>query len=164
MNYITEAPLVTITPKISETLKQKRTSKKLSLRKLEELSGISNAYISQLENGTKGLQRMRLDRLNNLEMALGVFLHNDLIGVDFPEDHELPKDFLKFYKDFLSRLGIHYQKTLSYLTPEESKVHGFELLEASGMAELGMRAFCIEEMMCIKRNLLKQKSNGEETA
>lgn len=35
-------------------LKSIRTGKNLSLRKLEELSGVSNAYISQLENGKRG--------------------------------------------------------------------------------------------------------------
>lgn len=38
-----------------EYLKNKRKEKGLSIRKLEELSGVSNAYLSQLENGKRGM-------------------------------------------------------------------------------------------------------------
>lgn len=36
---------------IAEVVKQKRWEQRLTLRKLEKLTGISNAYLSQLENG-----------------------------------------------------------------------------------------------------------------
>jgi SOS regulatory protein LexA len=36
-------------------LKNLRMDKKLSIRKLEELSGVSNAYLSQMENGKRGM-------------------------------------------------------------------------------------------------------------
>jgi SOS regulatory protein LexA len=36
-------------------LRQLRTSKKLSMKNLEDLSGVSNAYISNIENGKRGI-------------------------------------------------------------------------------------------------------------
>ena len=38
-----------------EYLRQKRTESGLSMRKLEELSGVSNSYLSQLERGTRSV-------------------------------------------------------------------------------------------------------------
>ncbi|RXT02876.1 helix-turn-helix domain-containing protein [Ammoniphilus sp. CFH 90114] len=36
-------------------LRESRLQQKLSIRKLERLSGVSNAYISQIENGNRGI-------------------------------------------------------------------------------------------------------------
>ena len=44
----------------SKYIKETRLKKKLSLRELEQLSGISNAYISQIETGTRGIPTLKI--------------------------------------------------------------------------------------------------------
>jgi transcriptional regulator with XRE-family HTH domain len=54
----------------SEYIKKVRKSKKFSLRKLSSLSGISNAYLSQLETGKRGLPSPEI--IKNLAASLDV--------------------------------------------------------------------------------------------
>jgi transcriptional regulator with XRE-family HTH domain len=51
-------------------LKELRTGKKMTIRKLEMLSEVSNAYISQLERGERGIPSP--DILEKLAKPLGV--------------------------------------------------------------------------------------------
>ena len=53
-----------------EYLKQLREDKKLSLRKLDSLSGVSHVYLSQIENGNRGIPSP--DVLKKLAAPLGV--------------------------------------------------------------------------------------------
>lgn len=53
-----------------EYLKQLREAKKLSFRKLEALSGVSYTYLSQIENGSRGVPSP--DVLKKLADPLGV--------------------------------------------------------------------------------------------
>lgn len=53
-----------------EYIKALRKEKKLSLRELGKQSGISNAYISQIENGIKGVPSISV--LKSMHKALGV--------------------------------------------------------------------------------------------
>lgn len=53
-------------------IKLLRRDKKLSLRKVEELAGISNAYLSQLEN----------DKISNPSVAT-LYRLSDFLGGDF---------------------------------------------------------------------------------
>jgi transcriptional regulator with XRE-family HTH domain len=50
-------------------LKQLREAKKLSLRKLDDLSGVSHVYLSQIENGNRGIPSP--DVLKKLAVPLG---------------------------------------------------------------------------------------------
>lgn len=56
--------------KLGAYLKQLRLDKNLTIRQLEKKSGVSNAYISQLENGKRGLPTP--DVLKKLHEPLGV--------------------------------------------------------------------------------------------
>jgi SOS regulatory protein LexA len=51
-------------------LRELRNNKKISMKKLEELSGVSNAYISNIENGKRGIPSP--DVLKKLHGPLGV--------------------------------------------------------------------------------------------
>jgi transcriptional regulator with XRE-family HTH domain len=53
-----------------EYLKQLRDAQKLSLRKLDSLSGVSHVYLSQIENGNRGVPSP--DVLKKLAAPLGV--------------------------------------------------------------------------------------------
>jgi transcriptional regulator with XRE-family HTH domain len=53
-----------------EYLKQLRDAKQLSLRKLDSLSGVSHVYLSQIENGNRGVPSP--DVLKKLAAPLGV--------------------------------------------------------------------------------------------
>ncbi len=53
-----------------EYLKQLRETKQLSLRKLDSLSGVSHVYLSQIENGNRGVPSP--DVLKKLAAPLGV--------------------------------------------------------------------------------------------
>ena len=60
-------------------LKQIRKQKKVSLKMLEEISGVSNGYISELENGIK--KNPTYETLKKLSKALEVKVE-DLISND----------------------------------------------------------------------------------
>jgi transcriptional regulator with XRE-family HTH domain len=53
-----------------EYLKQLREAKQLSLRKLDSLSGVSHVYLSQIENGNRGVPSP--DVLKKIAEPLGV--------------------------------------------------------------------------------------------
>lgn len=55
---------------IGEKLKKIRKAKKITLKQLEEITGISNSYISDLENGRR--VNPSVEKLEKLAKALGV--------------------------------------------------------------------------------------------
>jgi SOS regulatory protein LexA len=59
-----------------EYLRKVRKESNLTIRKLEELSGVSNAYLSQLENGKRGVPSIEI--LHKLSQHLDVS-YNDLL-------------------------------------------------------------------------------------
>jgi transcriptional regulator with XRE-family HTH domain len=56
--------------KFGEYLKQLRDDRKMTLRDVEEKAKISNAYLSQVENGQRSIPTMRI--LSRLAQAYGV--------------------------------------------------------------------------------------------
>lgn len=62
--------MIKVPQKLGAYLKQLRLDKNLTIRQLEKKSGVSNAYISQLENGKRGLPTP--DVLKKLHEPLGV--------------------------------------------------------------------------------------------
>lgn len=89
---------------IGDNLKRIRTDKQLSTRKLAELSGISNGYISQLEKGidtrTQKPINPTFDVLQKLASGLKVEVH-ELTGVEASmisnntSPQKKPKDLLR---------------------------------------------------------------------
>lgn len=81
---------------IGSTLKNTRKNLGLTLRRVEELSGISNAYLSQLENDKiKNPSGNVLSRLSNLyKIPLKVLLNsgNDLEDLD-EENNDIANSF-----------------------------------------------------------------------
>jgi len=55
-------------------LKEIRTQKKLTLRELEKLTGLSNSYLSQLERGERGIPRIII--LKKISDGLSISLKN----------------------------------------------------------------------------------------
>jgi transcriptional regulator with XRE-family HTH domain len=77
-----------------DRLRRARTERDLTLRDVSETSGISIAYLSDLERGV--LVNPTLDKLRQLALALEVSL-NDLLGVDDePSERRLPKALEEF--------------------------------------------------------------------
>lgn len=62
--------------KFGEYLRELRESRKLTLREVEKLAKISNAYLSQIEGGKRGVPNIRI--LTRLSEAYGVPL-NDIV-------------------------------------------------------------------------------------
>ena len=56
--------------KFGQYLKQLREDRKMTLRDVEEKAKISNAYLSQVENGQRGVPTMKI--LSRLAQAYGV--------------------------------------------------------------------------------------------
>jgi transcriptional regulator with XRE-family HTH domain len=77
-----------------DRLRRARTDRGLTLRDVSETSGISIAYLSDLERGV--LVNPTLDKLRQLALALEVSL-NELLGVvDQPPQRRLPKALDEF--------------------------------------------------------------------
>jgi transcriptional regulator with XRE-family HTH domain len=68
-----------------EHLRDLREARKLTLRDIEEMSGISNAYLSQVESGTRGTPTVPV--LRRLAGALGMRM-TELLDYSMPEDDE----------------------------------------------------------------------------
>lgn len=64
--YCTDQPSVSF----GKCLREMRIKKGLSIRKLAQMAGVSNAYLSQVETGTRGVPSPRI--LKRLALPLGV--------------------------------------------------------------------------------------------
>lgn len=87
-----------------EYLKKIRKSKKMTIRQLELYSKVSNAYISQLERGDRGLPSP--DILKKLSAPLGIEYNDLMIKAGYVEEnkkensYELPEEvILKVIKE-----------------------------------------------------------------
>ncbi|MFW2490998.1 helix-turn-helix domain-containing protein [Clostridium chromiireducens] len=111
---------------IGENIKKIRTHKGMSAVDLSNRSGVSNATISQIENGRR--QTLQADTLNNIASALGVttddllgdsdtvkFETNDIIDVlniiNYAEGITL--DDIKLTDDEIQLLNINIKTTLN---------------------------------------------------
>ncbi len=86
---------------LKDNLKRIRKSKKISQKKLAELSGISYSMVSKLESGEQS--NPSLDTLDKIASALGVKSSN-LIGIN----EKKLKDGLAFI-EYLISIGYEYQ-------------------------------------------------------
>lgn len=76
-----------------EYLKEKRTEKKLTIRQLELRSGVSNAYISQMERGIKDIPSP--DILKKLSTALGVTYEDLMEKAGYLNKNELIRNSIE---------------------------------------------------------------------
>jgi transcriptional regulator with XRE-family HTH domain len=68
-----------------EHLRDMREARKLTLRDIEEMSGISNAYLSQVESGTRGTPTVPV--LRRLAAALGMRM-TELLAYSMPDEDD----------------------------------------------------------------------------
>lgn len=85
-------------------LKSIRKSKKMTIRQLELYSGVSNAYISQLERGIRGIPSP--DILQKLGKALGVEYQELMEKAGYIEENETSKILDKFLHHFADNYNI----------------------------------------------------------
>lgn len=102
-----------------DELKRIRKENKISIRKLGELSGISHAYISQIENGKRG--KPKPDLIKKLAKALDVRYVDLLIKAGYlPEMDESKKNRIEQTEHdneiFRSNLGTELEKALEILS------------------------------------------------
>lgn len=93
-------------------LKEIRISKKYSIRKLELKTGISNAYLSQLENGKRGIPSIQV--LKQISVALEVPFQTLLDKAGYPIESEvghLDYDWQAFIVEMTSK-GITPDKLI----------------------------------------------------
>lgn len=105
--------------KFGDEIKKLRKDKNISIRKLGELSGISHAYISQIENGKRG--NPKPDLIKKLAKALDVRYVDLLIKAGhLPEMDENKKkrieDSEHENEKFRSNLGEELEKALRILS------------------------------------------------
>lgn len=82
---------------IGEILKELRQKRRLTLRDVQALTGVSNAYISQIESGKRGIPNFnilsklakayRVDLADLINQAVNIENNDDIFDID-----ELPVD------------------------------------------------------------------------
>lgn len=109
-----------------ERLRRARTDRDLTLRDVSEASGISIAYLSDLERGK--LDNPTLDKLRQLALALQVSL-NELLGVDeqVPQ-RRLPKALEEFRALTTFRQAVAEEARRSARDPEQLEEEWLETL------------------------------------
>ncbi|WP_052352914.1 helix-turn-helix domain-containing protein [Neobacillus dielmonensis] len=75
--------------KFGEKLRQLRNEKKLTIRKLSELSGVAHSYLSQVENGKRGIPKV--DTLEKIAAGLNIPSIDLLVQAGYID----PIDFIK---------------------------------------------------------------------
>lgn len=100
----TEQVLNTVMFNIGEFIEDKREEKKISIRELHRLSGVSTAVISDIENG-KSMPRVEL--LIRLALSMGVSL-NELFNSFIPQDYQVPtaKEQTQTLSSMLQKTGL----------------------------------------------------------
>ena len=89
-------------------IKRLRNNRNLTLRQLEIKSGVSNSYLSQLENGKRGIPSP--DILKKLSLPLGVPYQELMAAAGYlPDDIMVTKGDIKQYDKFVE----HAQKFFS---------------------------------------------------
>ncbi|MEL7568371.1 MAG: helix-turn-helix transcriptional regulator [Eubacteriaceae bacterium] len=88
-------------------IKNLRSDRNLTLRQLEIKSGVSNSYLSQLENGKRGIPSP--DILRKLSLALGVS-YQELMAVAgyLPDNNTVTKGDMKQYNKFVEHAQIFF--------------------------------------------------------
>lgn len=111
-------------------LKQLREQKDISIRQLSHISGVSYAYISQLENGNRGIPKPEiLEKLApHLNIEYEAFMERaGYIDLDKIKKSDEPKLTLKDERDIEKKL----QDTMKYIDEQEGLVLGDFPLEES---------------------------------
>lgn len=103
--------------KLGEYLKDLRAKRNLTLRDVQEMSGVSNAYVSQIENGAR--QRPHPDILKKLAAALEVEMETLLKLAGYVEDkvytaaeEEINRAFRQVVADRRYVFGTRLEKEL----------------------------------------------------
>lgn len=87
-------------------IKQLRTSKKMTIRQLELYSGVSNAYISQIERGLRGIPSPEI--LEKLSKPLGVNYEELMNNAGYIERSSSTADLIN---SFLIQIADNYNLT-----------------------------------------------------
>ncbi len=90
---------------LKENLKRIRKAKKISQKKLAELSAVSYSMVCKLESGEQS--NPSLDTIDKISSALGV-KSSDLIGIDV----RVLRDDLKFI-EYLESIGYTFQNDMN---------------------------------------------------
>ena len=91
---------------LGETLKRARSKIKLTLRQIEETSGISNAYLSQLENDKIKMPSANI--LYRISTIYEIELNDLLIAAGIIEKVDKKKEKKK--KDFMEKIAFSADK------------------------------------------------------
>ena len=102
--------------KFGEYLKSLREAKNLSFRKLEALSGVSYVYLSQIENGKRGIPSP--DILKKLVAPLGVTYKELMQAAGYlGEDSSADSSVFDLQREWPEIAGVLRKK----MTPEEKR-------------------------------------------
>lgn len=137
-----------------EYLQNKRKDKNISIRKLGELSGVSNSYLSQLENGKRGIPSPEiLKKLHGpleitydelMEKAGHINLHHDTLAV--LENYNLQDVISNFAEIFIKSItdkkGELSEPYKSFIVNESNNLYG-----TSNIEDLANEADFIENLI-----------------
>lgn len=118
-----------------EYLKKIRTSKEISINKLSSMSGISNAQISRIENGVRGVPKP--ETIEKLAKALNTSYVEMMVVAGYWDEEELLEPIgdsreiketpNKYEKEFVESLELSDDKLLKQF---KLKLDGKKLTEA----------------------------------
>jgi len=101
-------------PPVGDVLKKIRCDRNMTLRDVEKITNISNSYLSQLENGTRGMPTLKT--LKKLAFAYGFEVHNLITLIDNYSEHEsIPPIDSQFICPIYSQLSPEHQKLINDL-------------------------------------------------
>ncbi|HLX89898.1 MAG TPA: helix-turn-helix transcriptional regulator [Acidimicrobiales bacterium] len=130
------SPVADTPSQFGDRLRRWRSDRGVTLRDVSEVSGISIAYLSDLERGK--LANPTLDTLTALAAALGVSL-NELLGIEAeqPGEPRLPAALQEFRSSIAFRDAVTNEAARWKMSPEEVERGWIESLSA---IRIGRRA------------------------